>query len=276
MNSPETITLKSASHAEWIAGVESDGFNPIHSGDLADRPPHIVAQIINNSLRGYVQPALEEHYHPQNGDISPVGQLAQELERQNSSFKAFAQEYKDANKETYGMIAQRYDEADRIAAQLSIEKGLSEEESKLFRAAMRLATADTTAIKADFDGTFSETTNAAQDYLMPYVPGSVHLEAEIAKYGRDQFTPLYAATVRPALRDLPQTFEVAGEQIKLRPGVADFIEYIHEEEIPIDIITANFKPIIKGALRGIPYTENVKIHGITPDDTRAVEKGAIL
>lgn len=245
----QTIT----SHAQWKAAEKGPLQQPPQElGDLSHRTHEEKLKIINGTVQKYydaLPPETPRHI------ADTVAKLREDI----ASFRTNVTEFFAP---TNAQIAERYRKADRASVQLS----------PIDRARMRLDQCEEGVhVISDFDGTISD---LSWNYL-PLIPGSAIIEPAMQDE-RDKFPEHFAKGWRPILSKLPAVFYEAGQQIPIRSGVPDMLALCNEQNIPFDVLSANFEPVVKGGLSQLPDAQNVRIFAIKPDSIAASDKGTYL
>lgn len=113
-----------------------------------------------------------------------------------------------------------------------------------------------------------------QEVFLNHLPGSSLAEPYIKAYGREAFINMYVRFWEPALSNgrAASIFEKVGKRTNERPGVHNFFKYAEKKGIPVQIVSANFEPVVNGFASKLPYRNLVGVHSVKVGDVTVTDK----
>lgn len=123
----------------------------------------------------------------------------------------------------------------------------------------------------DFDGNITSDVSHIDK-----IPGSEVAEPLLAEYGREIFPKVFTRIWRELLIHSPQLFREAGKYAKVRAGVNEFFRYMKDHGATVEILSANFRPLVEGILETIPHARGERIWAVEEDSILSTDKGTIV
>jgi len=176
---------------------------------------------------------------------------------------------------THAMVKQRYLDADRIHFSRLPNKPISDYTQMDMDqwVLQRLQGSSGFLIGEDADLTLTQNANHLSS-----IPLSVQAENYMAhnEHGRDTFPLAFVRYWREAMQVKGDNFYLLGSRVPLRPGVDQFYQWTRTKKIQHTIISANFRPFIKGITDRLPYPHIISTHAVEVDDISATDKKTVI
>lgn len=118
------------------------------------------------------------------------------------------------------------------------------------------------------------------DSYLSRIPGSIQAENYMAHqdHGRNTFPLVHSRYWSPALQhpESRQQFFNVGRSVTIRPGVSELLIQAKEQNIPVNLISANFMPFIEGVCSNLPAETITAAYAVKHDDITATDKGTLV
>jgi len=138
----------------------------------------------------------------------------------------------------------------------------------------RISHFDGIQIATDLDKTLSTHANYLQ-----MIPGSVQAENYMAHpdHGRNSFPLVFARYWQEAMKVLASNFYTIGKHIiPMRSGVEDFFKITEQAGIPVDIMSANFRPLVNGFISRLQTSNIRNTYAIEVNNILATDKSTLI
>lgn len=122
-------------------------------------------------------------------------------------------------------------------------------------------------IVTDFDLTMTQ-----DDSYLSSIPGSIFGEAWLKTHGRESFAHAFSRFWERAMLMDKRAFKHVGYHlIDFRPGVDELMKWSKDSGIPYTVSSAQFEPILLGALLKLP-ADGIGIYAVKENDIRSTAK----
>lgn len=197
-----------------------------------------------------------------------VDQEHRDLITQFTDQISFKRQAVEANP-TLEIIREKYKIADEKIAEIERQ---SASLKPIEKAQIRLEEFKSVRGATDMDLTLTTT-----DEYLSMIPGSIQAENYMAHkdHGRQKFPEVFVRYWREAIHILENNFKTIGRNIPFRPGVEKFSHLMHNANLPLDIISANFWPLVRAVGERLNIDKD-HTYAVKQNDISVTDKAVVI